>query len=310
MIKMTDQLTFTQMHLERATTLRKSPEWLTKISLEPSTSLILIWRSRYFFDNNELFQVSQKSDIGQELLALANEQVFLGLDKDNDNAAIFVVDISSVSEEELFTLFSAYGYSKVECIDFRTSLGQLSFKQASILSYAKSLTHWHRAYQYCGYCGAKTKNTEAGHSRICTHSACNKQSFPRTDPVVIMLVEYQPKQGPAMCLLGNHVKSPDNLYSTLAGFVDPGESIEEAVKREVFEEAGIEVGEVDYISSQPWPFPNSLMLGFFAKALSTEVSIDQEELKNANWFTAEQVRAFDNWGDQVHDLLSLYQKNT
>ncbi len=143
---------------------------------------------------------------------------------------------------------------------------------------------------------------ERGHSRKCTNEVCSKETFPRTDPVVIMLVEYQPENGPAQCLLAQHHHSKYQVVSTLAGFVDPGETLEEAVIREVKEEAGVDVESVTYLASQPWPFPGSLMTGFFAKAINNTINIDDDELVDAQWYTAAQVRQFDNWGDDGDNI--------
>ena len=124
-------------------------------------------------------------------------------------------------------------------------------------------------------------------------------AFPRTDPAVIMLVEYWPHCGRSpMCLLGNHYRLPTNVYSTLAGFVEPGESLEETVVREVYEEVGVRISSACYQASQPWPFPSSIMLGYRAHAESTEIVVDRKELKDARWFTVEEVRGFGEWGDE------------
>jgi NAD+ diphosphatase len=122
-------------------------------------------------------------------------------------------------------------------------------------------------------------------------------TFPRTDPAVIMLVEHWPKSGSPMCLLARNARFPSRLMSTLAGFVDPSESLEETVIREVYEESGIEVANVVYQASQPWPFPSSIMLGFRALALTTEIRIDEIEIEEAGWFAAEELCSFGEWGD-------------
>jgi NAD+ diphosphatase len=122
-------------------------------------------------------------------------------------------------------------------------------------------------------------------------------TFPRTDPAVIMLVEHRPESGPSRCLLARNARFPSRMMSTLAGFVDPSESLEETVEREVYEESGIQVTNVTYQASQPWPFPSSIMLGFHALALTTEIRIDSIEIEEAGWFSAEQLGNFGEWGD-------------
>ncbi|MSO73216.1 MAG: NAD(+) diphosphatase, partial [Rhodospirillaceae bacterium] len=159
--------------------------------------------------------------------------------------------------------------------------------QASLLAYARAMVIWHENHLHCGRCGAPAASTEAGHSRTCTNSACGHRTFPRTDPVVITLILHGDK-----CLLGRQAAWPPGVYSAIAGFVEPGESLEAAVRREAFEETGIKIGDVRYMASQPWPFPASIMLGFQAQALSTEVDRKDEELEDCRWFTKAEIRSF------------------
>lgn len=161
----------------------------------------------------------------------------------------------------------------------------LSTEDASFLVHAVALAEWHQAHRFCSRCGSRLEVAAAGHVLTCT--GCGRQHFPRTDPAVIMLVT----DGDDRALLGRQPRWPEGRFSTLAGFVDPGESLEDAVRREVAEEVGVEVGEVTYLGNQPWPFPASLMVGFFARALSTDIEVDAEEISEARWFTREQMRA-------------------
>ena len=148
-----------------------------------------------------------------------------------------------------------------------------------MLAHARGLMHWRVKHRFCGVCGSPCEPRSAGNATACT--GCDAQHFPRTDPAVIMLVVRGDR-----CLLGHSRRFPHaRMFSTLAGFVEPGESLEEAVRREVEEETGVQVGDVRYHSSQPWPFPSSIMLGFHAEALSDELDIDPEELQEARWFT-------------------------
>ena len=169
--------------------------------------------------------------------------------------------------------------------DLRLVGPRLSREQASLLVHAVALGEWHRAHRFCPRCGSPLTVAEAGHVLTC--SGCGRQQFPRTDPAVIMLVTDDEDRA----LLGRQPKWPEGRYSTLAGFVDPGESLEDAVRREVDEEVGVEVGEVTYLGNQPWPFPASLMVGFFARALTTEIRVDEDEISDARWFTREQMHA-------------------
>lgn len=155
--------------------------------------------------------------------------------------------------------------------------------QIGILALAKSLLAWHARHGFCANCGAPTRLSASGFKREC--DACGAQHFPRTDPVVIMLVTHGER-----CLLGRQARFPAGSYSCLAGFVEPGETMEDAVRRETFEEAGIRVGAVSYDLSQPWPFPSSLMLGCIAQATSETIIIDADELEDARWFSRDEVR--------------------
>ncbi|HEX4191066.1 MAG TPA: NAD(+) diphosphatase [Marmoricola sp.] len=158
---------------------------------------------------------------------------------------------------------------------------------AALLVHAIGIAEWLWATRHCIRCGGTYEVTHLGHVLRCT--SCGREEFPRSDPAVIMVVtdgEYPDDR----CLLGRHPAWPPGRYSTLAGFVEPGESMEQAVRREVLEESGIRVGDVEYFGSQPWPLPRSLMIGFVARALSTEVFVDGEEIEDARWFTREQMR--------------------
>jgi NAD+ diphosphatase len=150
---------------------------------------------------------------------------------------------------------------------------------AALAVHAVSLGGWHQRHPRCSVCGSPTDVADAGATRLCP--VCSTQHFPRTDPAVIMLIVDDADR----CLLGHNSARAQGWYSTLAGFVEPGESPEQAVRREVREETGVQVGELEYAGSQPWPFPSSLMLGFFGRALTTEVTVDGDEITHARWFT-------------------------
>jgi NAD+ diphosphatase len=145
---------------------------------------------------------------------------------------------------------------------------------------------WHERHRFCGVCGQPTRSVDGGHRRLCTNEACKAEQFPRSDPAVIMLIEHEGR-----CLLARGPRFPANFVSVLAGFVEPGESLEDTVAREVFEECGVRVADIAYASSQPWPFPSSLMLGFRARALDTTLTLDPNEILEAAWYTRDEVRA-------------------
>jgi NAD+ diphosphatase len=180
----------------------------------------------------------------------------------------------------------APGRDDLKLIDLRSIAagGLVPAAQASMLASAKALMHWHARRRFCSNCGQPTEVAAAGWRRECKN--CGMQHFPRTDPVVIMLAVDGDD-----CLLGRQPRFPKGMYSALAGFVEPGETIEAAVRREIFEEAGIACGEVRYFASQPWPFPSSLMIGCFALALNRALAVDRTELEDARWFSRAEALA-------------------
>ncbi len=161
---------------------------------------------------------------------------------------------------------------------------QLPADEAALFAYAKGLAHWQRETLHCARCGTELVMVAAGHRAQCNNPSCGRLHFPRTDAAIIVLVEHE-----GACLLGRQAGWPKGRYSTLAGFIEPGEALEDAVRREVAEESGVAVGDVFYHSSQPWPLPASLMVGFFAKALSPEIRLRDDELEEARWFTPTQI---------------------
>ena len=166
----------------------------------------------------------------------------------------------------------------------RTVGPTLSASDAALVVQAQALAEWHRAHRFCPRCGGALRSSGGGYVLRC--EGCERQHFPRTDPAVIMLVTDGDR-----ALLGRQSSWPPGRFSTLAGFVDPGESLEQAVAREVMEEAGVEVTDVTYFGNQPWPFPSSLMVGFFARAVTTDIQVDGDELEAARWFTRDEMRA-------------------
>ncbi len=171
-----------------------------------------------------------------------------------------------------------------EFVDLRQVGALLFAREGSILAYARGMTYWHRRHRYCGVCGASTTVTRGGHVRRCTNESCKTEHFPRTDPVVIMLVTAGDK-----CLMGRQSQFPPTMWSCLAGFVEAAETIEQAVQREILEEAGIQCTDVRYYMTQPWPYPSSLMIGCTARATTTDITVDRNELEDARWFTRDEA---------------------
>jgi NAD+ diphosphatase len=169
-------------------------------------------------------------------------------------------------------------------------LGGDAVAQAPLVFHAIGLAEWLWAHRFCPRCGGALTPRAAGHELVCTD--CGKPQFPRSDPAVIMLISAgEPGSPEERCLLGRGATWPQGRFSTLAGFCEPGETLEDAVRREVLEETGVAVGEVTYFGNQPWPFPQSLMVGFFARALSTDITVDGDEIEHARWFTRDEMRA-------------------
>lgn len=174
-------------------------------------------------------------------------------------------------------------------VSLRSALIGLADGDGPLVLHAIGLAEWHWATRHCPRCGARLTPQQAGHVLACT--GCGKEQFPRTDPAVIMIVTHgEPGSADERCLLGRGATWPEGRYSTLAGFVEPGETMEDAVRREVYEETGVHVGEVEYFASQPWPLPASLMIGFVGRAETTEISVDESEIADARWFTRAEMR--------------------
>lgn len=174
----------------------------------------------------------------------------------------------------------------IKAIDFRSIMVQdlLEPEGLGALAQGASLLAWHNSHRHCGRCGAETEIRAGGYKRKCP--SCEAEHFPRTDPVVIMLTVDGDR-----CLMGRGYNFPPGVYSCLAGFVEPGETIEDAVRRETFEESGVRIGRVAYHASQPWPFPHTLMIGCYGEAVSTELNVDKEELEDCRWFSRQEVQA-------------------
>jgi NAD+ diphosphatase len=209
-------------------------------------------------------------------VALAQERVLLG----TLGASPVVAVLAPAAAGELFGADPAFIVADLRTIAVR---GLVAPQELGILAMAKSLLDWHRRHRFCANCGAATEPAQAGFRRDC--AACGTQHFPRTDPVVIMLVTDGDH-----CLLGRQSRFPTGMFSCLAGFLEPGETIEDAVRRETYEETGVRVGRVTYARSQPWPFPSSLMIGCIGEALSRDIVIDAEELEDARWFHRDEIR--------------------
>ncbi|MGK2740987.1 NAD(+) diphosphatase [Tepidicaulis sp. LMO-SS28] len=276
---------FANSPINRAGHLRGNPDWLAEKRNDPSSLFVPLWN----LDPLVLPEPapSDGKDVGwvplaavEPLAAPGAIEVFLGINK--RGKALFAIDISAAKNPE--TEGPLKGFGAFEEIRGLAMKGEITPTELAILAQAKGMIDWHKRHGFCSNCGAKTELAEAGYKRAC--NACNAEHFPRTDPVVIMIATYGDK-----AFLGRQKIFPKGMYSALAGFMEPGESIEEAVARELDEEAKIAVKSVRYHSTQPWPFPSSLMIGCIAEAESEDFEIDGVELSSGKWFTRDELAA-------------------
>ncbi|TWH67078.1 NAD+ diphosphatase [Micromonospora olivasterospora] len=266
--------------LDRAGALRGDPEWLSERLAGTGSVLLALWRDRCLVSADDA-PVGLTGATAAEISGVADEVVFLGLA--DDGGAVFAADLSGHAEPDALRLAGA-----AAARDVRALAGRLGPAEAAAQAYARGLLHWHRQQRHCGACGAATVARDGGHVRACAGPDCGRLLFPRIEPAIIVLVEAP--NPPARCLLARHGRAPEGSYSTLAGFVEVGESLEDAVRREMAEEAGVTVTDLSYRGSQAWPFPAGLMVGFRATASSEEVRVDGVELLEARWFTRDELR--------------------
>lgn len=261
---------FAGAYLDRAAHLRADPAWFDAALADQRSRVIPVWNLRNLISEGDsprpmyldLSQVEPERRSSADLLLLGRRG---GID-------YFALDIESIDPPSLLP--------ETRFEDLRLLAAVLPIDEAGLLGYARAMVSWRRRHRFCGTCGAGTMAAKSGHVLVCSNPSCRHEQFPRLDPAIIVLVSDAQR-----ALLGRQAAWPIGRYSTIAGFVELGESLEDAVTREVFEETGIEVDQVEYHSSQPWPFPASLMLGFTAHALTTEVHLRDEELEDARWFT-------------------------
>lgn len=271
------EMSFLGNTLDRQSTRRGDRSYLSGLLNKPDTQVVLST------DTTLVFQAAETPGIGHELSAAKalgadpDELVFLGV-RPETGQALFAATLPH-TDENLETR------PDLRLVNLRTLALQHLFPPQDLgpLAQARALVHWHRTHQFCSRCGEKSVMAEAGYRRDCP--VCGGQHFPRTDPCVIMLITDGDR-----ALLGRPARLPEGIYTTLAGFMEPGETVEQAVRRETLEESGIRVGDVRLIANQPWPFPANLMIGCTGTAISSDIEIEDDELEACKWCDREEVR--------------------
>jgi len=262
--------------LDRAAHLRQDPAWFETALADVRSRAVPVWNSRNLVVEGE---TPRAALLGLDVVPTQHRDpdhlVLLGR---LGESHCFAYEIDSIEAPDLMP------GARFE--DLRLLAARLPADEAGLLAYARAMLTWRRRHRYCGSCGAPTMPARSGHALVCSSASCRTEQFPRIDPAIIVLVSDGER-----ALLGRQAAWAPGRYSTIAGFVEPGESLEDAVVREVFEEAGIRADRIEYHSSQPWPFPSSLMLGFTAQALTTDIALHDEELEDARWFTRAELAA-------------------
>jgi NAD+ diphosphatase len=258
--------------IDRVSARRRDDRWLADRLEADTTRFIPVWDQKNLFTTRGagLEPVFLPAGDVRDLLPGAESLTLLGV---ADGSAYFALGLTTGSPPDGV---AARGRFR----DLRQVAPLLGERAGALLAYARAMTYWHGRHRFCGSCGSPTRSVEGGMLRVCTNAECGQHHFPRTDPAIIVLVTCGEH-----CLLGRQPSWPAGMHSTIAGFVEPGESLEDTLVREVREETGVEVKEMTYHSSQPWPFPSSLMLGFTAVAADRSLQVDQNELETAGWFT-------------------------
>ncbi len=291
--------------LQRKFEIFDNSEWLEQIFQNKNIKVVPLWEDKNLFSEigdkiTPPLPCYPKIQEFMEIVNISKHYTFLGYQtKQNKDMGYLAIDLSHLNEIEINKKISKWG----NFYDLRNISPLIKGLDGSILAYARAIVTWHKNNGYCGKCGSKTLPIKLGHQRNCTNKICNKEHFPRTDPAVIMLVHNNDKT-----LLGRQKLWPAGMYSTLAGFVEPGETLENAVAREVHEEAGVKVKNIQYHSSQPWPFPSSLMMGFFAEAQTSKIKINTEEIEDVKWFSKKELLNFSDQQKFLPRKLSISRR--
>ena len=266
---------FTDDSLDRVAARRVDANWVSQQLQAANTRLVPLWQSASLFSRDDTL-VPLTFEPHELEFTQAESLVLLG---ELNGHTYFSFDLPA-RETSLVRQMAKRG----RFLELNDGGAVLNADIAALLAYARGIAYWHRRHRFCGECGQPSRSADAGHMRVCTNDVCGAKEFPRTDAAVIVLVHYEDR-----CLLARQRDWPGRLFSVVAGFVEPGESIEDTVVREVREETGLSITDIHYQSSQPWPFPSSLMLGFRARALTTELVLGDDELAEAGWFSCADI---------------------
>lgn len=269
---------FTAVRLDRLVEQRDDPDWVRQALTADDAHLVPLWRSRSLLERSDSGTIAvylKSAELSET--GLVQPPTLLGTD---DKRTYFAVSITDQQRDEVLA-----SRPRARFADLRRASIDMDAKHAGILAYAKALHYWQHRHMFCGVCGNPNRLFSAGHRLVCSNEECARETFPRIDPAIIVLVTHQDA-----CLLGRNPNWPPRRFSTLAGFVEPGESLEDAVVREVYEEARVQLSSVHYVSSQPWPFPASSMCGFYAEAVNRECTVS-DELEEVRWFTTDDLVA-------------------
>jgi len=267
---------FTSVRLDRLVEYRDDPEWVERALGSNAARFVPLWRSRSLIESSPSGQLAVYLRPGElEHTDSIQPPTLLGTD---GKRYFFAVSINDQQRDEVLAT-----HTEARFIDLRRASVDMDTKHAGVLAYAKALHYWQHRHVFCGVCGHPNRLLSSGHKLICSNEECARQTFPRIDPAIIVLVTHENS-----CLLGRNSTWPAKRFSTLAGFVEPGESLEDAVVREVFEEAAVRLKSIQYVSSQPWPFPASSMCGFYAEAETRECQ-SSDELEELQWFTVDEL---------------------